>query len=60
MLYMKTLINRRIYQNKQKRGDKSLIKIHINIYIIQNPCKDKKTGTRSFFFSKEQNLWGNP
>lgn len=56
---MKTLINRRIYQNKQKQGDKNLTKIHINIYNTES-MKGQKTGTRSFFFSKEQNLWDNP
>lgn len=57
---MKTLINRRIYQNKQKRGDKSLIKIHINIYDTESMQGQKKQGHGVFFFSKEQNLWGNP
>ena len=57
MLYMKTLINRRIYQNKQKRGDKSLIKIHINIYNTESMQGQKKQG-HGVFSSQNSRIYG--
>ena len=54
MLYMKTLINRRIYQNKQKRGDKSLIKIHINIYNTESMQGQKNRDTEFFLLKRAE------